>query len=64
MNVADCPHCGDPCQLKYGTLNGSDFSIEGWQAMCDRCGYSGPACKTEEEAVRAHNKISQNCGAV
>lgn len=27
------------------------------------CGYSGPRARTLDEAIRRHNKISQNCGA-
>lgn len=63
MKIANCPHCGGPCSMKYGMLNGTNFQLDGWQCMCERCGYSGPVGETQDEAVRAHNKISQNCGA-
>jgi len=63
MELAPCPNCGLPTDIKYGTLSGSDFGLDGWQAMCVHCGYSGPACNDQADAVRRHNKISQNCGA-
>lgn len=64
MNIAPCPHCGKPCSLAFGALAGAGFRITGWQAACDHCGYSGPACREQGAAVRAHDEISRNSGRI
>jgi hypothetical protein len=63
MTIAPCPHCGKPCDCQYVMLNGSMIRMDGWQALCTACGYSGPVAAKMEDAARWHNKISQNCGA-
>jgi flavoprotein len=63
MKLAPCPNCGLPTDAKYGQLETVEWAIVGWRCMCIRCGYSGPACNDQADAVRRHNKISQNCGA-
>lgn len=66
MKIANCPHCGGPCHSIWST---PPPAIEWpwracWAIKCDQCGYKGPDCMDMDEAVRAHNKIAQNCGVV
>lgn len=62
--LAPCPHCGAPCSLKTDKEWNRHFGFAYEQVECKACDYNGPASLYAEEAVRAHNKISQNCGAV
>lgn len=64
MTIAPCPNCGGACLERYAFINGNlpGKNLDGWQVICPSCAYSGPACKTMDEAIRKHNKISQNCG--
>lgn len=60
--LAPCPNCGGPCDCSREKNERADgFPIE-WRVSC-RCGYCGPFAGAKDEAVRRHNKISQNCGA-
>jgi hypothetical protein len=65
MIIAPCPACGSRCVVGLVCVT-TDLQLD-HQATCDAepmgCGYSGPRGKTLDEAVRRHNKISQNCGA-
>jgi hypothetical protein len=46
------PECGAECQMMLFPDNGDHF------VCCEYCGYDGPLCKTESEAVRLHNLIA------
>lgn len=65
MITAPCPSCGSPCVVGLVCVT-QDLQLD-HQAECDAdpigCGYRGPRGRTIDEAVRKHNKISQNCGA-
>lgn len=63
MNIAPCPNCGQPCELMRDKAWNRHFGFTYEQVECRACDYNGPADLDVEEAVRKHNKISQNCGA-
>lgn len=73
MIGAPCPNCGGQTTAEQDRYYGG---APRWQVACDtamrpsaggnflpNCGYRGPFGMTLDEAVRKHNKISQNCGA-
>jgi hypothetical protein len=63
MTIAPCPHDGGGCDLaREKNEDKHGFPWE-WRVSC-RCGYCSPFDADKDEAVRRHNKISQNCGAV
>jgi predicted RNA-binding Zn-ribbon protein involved in translation (DUF1610 family) len=74
--LAPCPNCGGKTVAEQDRFYGG---IPRWQVQCDEstspsargvgnylpsCGYRGPFAVDLADAVRKHNKISQNCGAV
>jgi ribosomal protein S27AE len=73
VTLAPCPNCGGKTVADQDRFYGG---VPRWQVACDQamgpspggnympnCGYRGPFAIDLDEAVRKHNKISQNCGA-
>jgi hypothetical protein len=70
MTLAPCPNCGGKTTAETLPWPGAvrwfvrcDQQPEGPTSLLWSCGYRGPFAVTLDEAVRKHNKISQNCGA-
>ena len=68
--LGNCPHCRGNCAVNQDRFFGG---VPRWQVGCDHppagsslphCGYRGPFATDLEDAVRWHNKIAQNCGAI
>lgn len=61
IELCPCPFCNsDDCEeSSYG--DSEIFTGQVWYIHCWDCGYHSAECKTEEEAVAAHNRL---CNAV
>ena len=66
MTINPCHFCGNLCHYRGRPAPGRtrDAGEWHWQVQCAHCGYCGPECADQEEAIRKHNEMSRKCEAI